>query len=99
MPELAPVTSATSCFSWFGRFDIRSLAFESQRSGAVRVHSSLFFLLNTRESTSRRTRWEKFLFEINAATKRPLQDNKHGTSAEQAGRGAHVVTQIKRPAR
>jgi hypothetical protein len=42
----------------------------------------------------------KFLFEVNAATKRPPQNNKHGTSAEQAGRGAHVdYPNQKRPAR
>jgi hypothetical protein len=37
------------------------------------------------------------MFEVNAATKRPLQNNKRGTSAEQAGRGAHMVHQIKAP--
>jgi hypothetical protein len=57
----------------------------------------LFRLLNTRQFTSQRTRWEKFVFEVNAATKRPLQDNKLGTSSEQAGRGVHMVHQIKAP--
>jgi hypothetical protein len=57
----------------------------------------LYRLLNTRQFTSHRTRWEKFVIEVNAASKRPLQNNKLGTSWEQAGRGAHMVHQIKAP--
>jgi pimeloyl-ACP methyl ester carboxylesterase len=57
----------------------------------------LFRLLNTRQFTSGRPRREKFVFELNAATKRPLQNNKRGTSSEQAGRGAHMLRQIKAP--
>jgi hypothetical protein len=41
---------------------------------------NVFRLLNTRESTSRRGRQEKFVFGTNAAAKRLLQKNKRGSS-------------------
>jgi hypothetical protein len=47
----------------------------------------LFRLLNTRESASGRALGEKFAIAVNAATKRPLPNNKPGSSEKQAGRG------------
>jgi hypothetical protein len=44
----------------------------------------LFRLLNTRESTSDPTRQEKFVSGVNAAAKRPLDDNKRGNKPEQS---------------
>jgi hypothetical protein len=42
---------------------------------------------------------EKFVIGVNAATKRPLQNNKRGSSEKQAARGLRAQQQIKRPAR
>jgi len=53
-------------------------------------------LLNTRQFASARPRRDKFVFEVNAATKRPLQNNKRGTSG---ARHSYGPPNQKRPAR
>jgi hypothetical protein len=40
-------------------------------------------LLNTRKITSHRTHGDEFAFGVNAATKRPVENNKRGTSEKQ----------------
>jgi hypothetical protein len=47
-------------------------------------------LLNTGKFTSRRTHRFEFAFGVNAAMKRPVENNKRGTSEKQATRGARL---------